>query len=71
LQVRDGGAEFVARDSLRDDPFGQLFNDHSIDAQMGALFGRYIAEDRRDSPLACARRDAEQLLCQKGSLVCR
>jgi len=30
----------------RDDPFGQLFNDHSIDAQTGALLGRYIAEER-------------------------
>jgi rubrerythrin len=30
----------------REDPFGQLFNDHSIDAQTGALLGRYIAEER-------------------------
>jgi rubrerythrin len=30
----------------RDDPFGRLFEDHSIDAQTGALLGRYIAEER-------------------------
>jgi len=30
----------------RDDPFGQLFDDHSIDPQTGALLGRYIAEER-------------------------
>jgi rubrerythrin len=30
----------------RDDPFGQLFNDHSIDPQTGGLLGRYIAEER-------------------------
>jgi rubrerythrin len=30
----------------RDDPFGQLFADHSIDPQTGGLLGRYIAEER-------------------------
>jgi hypothetical protein len=30
----------------RDGPFGQLFDDHSIDARTGALLGRYIAEER-------------------------
>jgi len=30
----------------REDPFGQLFNDHSIDPQTGALLGRFVAEER-------------------------
>ena len=30
----------------RDDPFGKLFEDHSIDPQTGALLGRYVAEER-------------------------
>ena len=30
----------------RDDPFGKLFDDHSIDPQSGALLGRYVAEER-------------------------
>ena len=30
----------------RDDPFGKLFDDHSIDPQTGALLGRFVAEER-------------------------
>ncbi len=40
-----------------DDPFGQLFEDKSIDPQTGALLGRYIAEERdslRRLTAACA-----------------
>jgi rubrerythrin len=30
----------------RRDPFGQFFDDHTIDPQTGGLLGRYIAEER-------------------------
>ena len=30
----------------RDDLFGRLFDDHSIDPQTGGLLGRYVAEER-------------------------
>jgi rubrerythrin len=30
----------------RPDPFGGLFDDHTIDPQTGALLGRYVAEER-------------------------
>lgn len=38
LGIDDSGSE--------EDPFGNLFADHSIDATTGALLGRYIAEER-------------------------
>lgn len=37
---------FLGYGETREDPFGGLFNDHSIDPQTGALLGRYVAEER-------------------------
>lgn len=37
---------FLGYGETREDPFGGLFNDHSIDPQTGALLGRYLAEER-------------------------
>ena len=37
---------FLGYGEPREDPFGGLFNDHSIDPQTGALLGRYVAEER-------------------------
>jgi rubrerythrin len=34
------------QDQPREDPFGKLFDDESIDPQTGALLGRFIAEER-------------------------
>jgi hypothetical protein len=37
---------FLGYGETREDPFGGLFDDHSIDPQTGALLGRYVAEER-------------------------
>jgi hypothetical protein len=37
---------FLGYGAPRDDPFGKLFDDRSIDPQTGALLGRYLAEER-------------------------
>jgi rubrerythrin len=37
---------FLGYGKKREDPFGKLFDDHTIDPQTGALMGRYLAEER-------------------------
>jgi rubrerythrin len=37
---------FLGYGEKRADPFGKLFDDHTIDPQTGALMGRYVAEER-------------------------
>ena len=49
----------------KNDPFGKLFRDLTIDIQTGALLGRYIAEDREFRP--DARLPASAMVAKYGS----